>query len=103
MRAPENVGEEIVSLSKDECLFLDEPDDQAEETLFLESLVAEANRLLEGLQAVRCRVIENRSGDPEIRVSLKDSRHPLGAISDDRIQLLANKVRAVREGLLGRV
>ncbi|GAB0055968.1 hypothetical protein SIID45300_00267 [Candidatus Magnetaquicoccaceae bacterium FCR-1] len=99
MRGPESLGAENAG-----CMtafpYPNEPDDQELDPLFLESLVAEANRVLAGLNAVRCQVTENRSGDPEIRVSLKESCHPIGTISEERIHLLASKVQALR-GLLG--
>ncbi|MBF0165819.1 MAG: hypothetical protein HQL97_13435 [Magnetococcales bacterium] len=99
MRGSECLGEEGTGcLTAFSCP--NEPDDGEPDTLFLESLVAEANRVLAGLNAVHCQVTENPSGDPEIRVSLKESCHPIGTIPEARIHLLATKVQTLR-ALLG--
>ncbi|MBF0271228.1 MAG: hypothetical protein HQL98_03995 [Magnetococcales bacterium] len=71
------------------------------EPLFLESLVAEANRILDGLNAVRCRVVEEGQGHPSIQVSCRDNRVVIGGISGGEMHRLASKVRKLRELLYG--
>ncbi len=92
-----------VALSTPDLCAVNAPEPRKEEMdpLFLESLVAEANRLLDGLNAVRCRVVVEGRGQPEIRVDTRESHLPVGGLSGEEIRKLANKVRLVQELLYG--
>ncbi|MBF0214084.1 MAG: hypothetical protein HQM00_11080 [Magnetococcales bacterium] len=93
-----------VAVSTPDACAVNSPERREEgelDPLFLESLVAEANRLLDGLNAVRCRVVVEGRGQPEIRVDTRESHLPVGGLSGEEIRKLANKVRLVQELLYG--
>ncbi|MBF0427957.1 MAG: hypothetical protein HQL94_03475 [Magnetococcales bacterium] len=73
--------------------------DQAE-TLFLESLVAEANRTLDGLKAVNF-LVDGEQDSTSIQVSYRDTKRSICTISDDEIIGLASKIKELNALILG--
>ncbi|MBF0628182.1 MAG: hypothetical protein HQL91_08160 [Magnetococcales bacterium] len=72
------------------------------EPLFLEALVAEANRILAVLNAVQCQVVEqDESGACVLRVTGRNGGAPMGVISAEQLQGMANRVRELQDVLRG--
>ncbi|WP_157072778.1 hypothetical protein [Candidatus Magnetominusculus xianensis] len=72
---------------------------EASDTLFLESLVAEANRTLESLHAINL-LVEGQQEKTSVRVAYRETRQEIGRISADDIPDLANRVRQLKGMLL---
>ncbi|MBF0340854.1 MAG: flagellar protein FlaG [Magnetococcales bacterium] len=68
--------------------------------LFLESLVSEANRLLDGLNTMQFRV-EEQWGDPSLRVTFRDTHRPVRGFTDQEMLTVADKVRELRGLMFG--
>ncbi len=74
--------------------------DDESDTLFLDSLVAEANRALASLQTVDLSLSDGLQ-TPSLSVNYKESKRPIGKISCTEIPELADKVMAVKRMVLG--
>lgn len=68
------------------------------DTLFLESLIAEANRSLDSLNAVQV-MMDDEQKETSVYVAYRDSKLPVGRISDENIPELASRVRELRDML----
>ncbi|MEO5331955.1 MAG: hypothetical protein H7839_08010 [Magnetococcus sp. YQC-5] len=68
------------------------------DTLFLESLVAEANRSLDSLNAVQV-MLDDQQKETSVCVAYRDSKLPIGRISGQDIPELASRVKEL-QGLL---
>ncbi|MBF0179857.1 MAG: hypothetical protein HQM03_07510 [Magnetococcales bacterium] len=71
------------------------------DALFLESLVAEANRTLDSLRAINLMVEEKQEDTTTVCVAYRESRRPIARIREEEIPDLAERIRSLQKTLLG--
>ncbi|NGZ05629.1 MAG: hypothetical protein G8237_04670 [Magnetococcales bacterium] len=83
-----------------DCSARDVAQEVSGDLLFLESLMAEANRIVMGLNAVQCQMaVVGWNDEPVMQVVGQDRHTMYGQISGERLEELARRVRAI-QGLL---
>ncbi|MBF0295379.1 MAG: hypothetical protein HQL96_09340 [Magnetococcales bacterium] len=70
------------------------------DALFLASLVAEANRTLDSLQAINL-MVEEKQEETSVCVAYRESRRPIARIREEEIPDLAERIRSLQRMLLG--